>query len=89
MERKLFATINVAKANTNKEVKIYKTKIEKYGIEIVEDDNKTTKKFDNLVTDETKVDELLNAIVNSACNFELVEDFAYDYSENREPIAWF
>lgn len=88
MERKLFATINVAKENINKEVKIYKTKTEKYGIEIVEGDNIVTKKLDNLATDESKVDDLLNVILNSVCKFELVEDYAYDYNDNKKPIAW-
>ena len=88
MERKLFATINVAKENANKEVKIYKTKTEKYGIEIVEGDNIVTKRLDNLATDESKVDDLLNVILNSVCKFELVGDYAYDYNDNKKPIAW-
>ena len=62
---------------------------EKYGIEIdtISSDNKVDiKKVEKLTSSEEKIDRLLEILIVSAENFTLLEDFAYDFSDCKEPI---
>ena len=61
MNKNLFATISVAKENERKDVKIYRVHNEKYGIEVVEEENGKTniKKVENLTNNEEKINKLL------------------------------
>lgn len=83
MNKNLFATISVAKENERKNVKIYRVHNEKYGIEVVEEENGKTniKKVENLTENEEKINKLLEVLVLSAQNFTLLEDFAYDFKD--------
>lgn len=83
MNKNLFATISVAQENQKRDVKIYKLLNEKYGIEVVEEENGESKikKVENLTKDETKINKLLEVLVLSAQNFTLLEDFAYDFKD--------
>lgn len=83
MERDLFATISVAKENERKDVKIYRLQSDKYGIEVVEENNGTinTRKVENLTNDKNKINKLLDVLVLSSQNFTLLEDFAYDFKD--------
>ena len=83
MERDLFATISVAKENERKDVKIYRLQSDKYGIEVVEENNGTinTRKVENLTNDKNKINKLLDVLVLSSQNFTLLEEFAYDFKD--------
>ena len=83
MERDLFATISVAKENERKDVKIYRLQSDKYGIEVVEENNGTinSRKVENLTNDKNKINKLLDVLVLSSQNFTLLEDFAYDFKD--------
>lgn len=83
MIKNLFATISVAKENNKRDVKIYKVQNERYGIEVVEEENGKTniKKVENLTESEEKINKLLDVIVLSTQNFTLLEDFAYDFKD--------
>ena len=83
MNKNLFATISVAQENQKRDVKIYKLLNEKYGIEVVEEENGESKikRVENLTNDEQKVNKLLEILVLSAQNFTLLEDFAYDFKD--------
>ena len=97
MNKNLFATISVAQENQKRDVKIYKLLNEKYGIEVVEEENGESKikRVENLTNDEQKINKLLEILVLSAQNFTLLEDFAYDtfsiflgsFSTNIEQIV--
>lgn len=88
MERNLYATISVAKESEKKDVKIYKLKDEKYGIEVeTEEKGKVnSKKVENLTASEERINRLLEILVVSAENFTLLEDFAYDFSDCKSTI---
>ena len=64
-------------------LKIYKLLNEKYGIEVVEEENGESKikRVENLTNDEQKINKLLEILVLSAQNFTLLEDFAYDFKD--------
>ena len=83
MNKNLFATISVAQENQKRDVKIYKLLNEKYGIEVVEEENGESKikRVENLTNDEQKINQLLEILVLSAQNFTLLEDFAYDFKD--------
>ena len=83
MNKNLFATITVAQENQKRDVKIYKLLNEKYGIEVVEEENGESKikKVENLTKDEEKINKLLEVLVLSVQNFTLLEDFAYDFKD--------
>ena len=83
MNKNLFATISVAQENQKRDVKIYKLLNEKYGIEVVEEENGESKikKVENLTKDEDKINKLLEVLVLSVQNFTLLEDFAYDFND--------
>lgn len=83
MNKNLFATISVAQENQKRDVKIYKLLNEKYGIEVVEEENGESKikRVENLTNDEQKINKLLEILVLSAQNFTLLEDFAYDFKD--------
>lgn len=85
MVKTLFATINVAKENEKNEVRIYKTKGEKYGIEVV-DSNENVKSAENITSSEKMINSLLDTIVLSTQNFTLLEDFASDFSDAKKII---
>ena len=83
MNKNLFATISVAQENQKRDVKIYKLLNEKYGIEVVDEENGESKikRVENLTNDEQKINKLLEILVLSAQNFTLLEDFAYDFKD--------
>ena len=85
MVKTLFATINVEKENEKNEVRIYKTKGEKYGIEVV-DSNENVKSAENITSSEKMINSLLDTIVLSTQNFTLLEDFASDFSDAKKII---
>ncbi len=84
MEKTLFATFNVAKGNQRDEVKIYKIKGEKYGIQIEANRNSKVdlQTAENITKSEEKIDKLLDALIMSAENFTLLDDFACDFADN-------
>ena len=83
MNKNLFATISVAQENQKRDGKIYKLLNEKYGIEVVEEENGESKikKVENLTKDEEKINKLLEVLVLSVQNFTLLEDFSYDFKD--------
>ncbi len=83
MEKTLFATLSVAKENKRDEVKIYKIKGEKFGIEIEENVNSKTqiRTAENITSSEKRINELLETIVMSSENFTLLDNFAYDFAD--------
>lgn len=83
MEKYLYATINIVMENKKSEIRIYKTKKEKFGIEIVSniDSKEVVKTAENITGSEKKIESLLNTIVLSAQNFTLLEDFVYDFAD--------
>ncbi len=84
MDKKLFATFNVAKGNQRDEVKIYKIKGEKFGIQI--EANRNSKEeihtVENITDSEDNINRLLDAIVMSTESFTLLDDLAYDFRDN-------
>lgn len=84
MDKKLFATFNVAKENQRDEVKIYKIKGEKYGIQIESNRNSKieTHTAENITNNEECINKLLEAIVMSTESFTLLDDLVYDFKEN-------
>lgn len=88
MEKELFSKITFERKEESKEVKIYKLKDEKYGIEIdtISDNKVDIKKVEQLTLSEEKIDRLLEILIVSAENFTLLEDFAYDFSDCKESI---
>lgn len=85
MSKELYATISVAKENEKKEVKIYKTKAENFGIEINEKVNSEEKdvNFDNITSKEEKIDDLLNKLIFSVADFQQLEYIAEDFSDKK------
>ena len=83
MEKILFATLNVAKENKRDEIKIYKIKGEKFGIEIEENIDSKTRihTAENITSSEKRINELLETIVMSSENFTLLDNFAYDFAD--------
>lgn len=83
MEKILFATLSVVKENKRDEVKIYKIKGEKFGIEVESnvDSKIVTHTAENITSSEEKINKLLETIVLSSENFTLLEDFAYDFAD--------
>lgn len=77
--KNLYATISVAKENQKKDIQIFETEDQKYGIEIVIGDE--VKKIENLTSNKEKIDKLLEIIVLETQNFTLLEDFAYDFKD--------
>lgn len=88
MNKKLFATISVARENDKRDIKIYKTKDEKFGVEVEFNEGVDSKKIDNITADESKIDNFLNILVNDSNNFDLLEDYASDYNDVKQPIEW-
>lgn len=88
MDKKLFATFNVAKGNQRDEVKIYKIKGEKFGIQI--EANRNSKEeihtVENITDSEDNINRLLDAIVMSTESFTLLDDLAYDFRDNALSI---
>ncbi len=83
MEKILFATLSVAKENKRDEVKIYKIKSEKFGIQIESniDSKIVVNTAENITSSEDKINKLLDTIVMSSENFTLLDDFAYDFAD--------
>ena len=83
MDKILYATLSVAKGNQRDEVKIYKIKGEKYGIEIESNFNSKTavNTAENITSSEEKINKLLDTIVMGSESFTLLEDFAYDFAD--------
>lgn len=77
--RSLYATITVAKENQKKDIQIFETEDQKYGIEVVIGEE--VKKVDNLTSNKEKIDKLLDTIILGTQNFTLLEDFAYDFKD--------
>ena len=84
MEKSLFATVTVAKENERDEVKIYKIKGEKFGIQIESNVNSELKNrvAENITNSEDKINKLLDALVMGTGSFTLLEDFACDFADN-------
>lgn len=84
MEKSLFATVTVAKENERDEVKIYKIKGEKFGIQIESNVNSELKNrvAENITNSEDKINKLLDALVMGTESFTLLEDFACDFTDN-------
>lgn len=89
MARNLYATISVEKENDKKEVNIYKTKDQKYGIEVEVKEQDILKKVENITDSEQKIDKFLDLLLDSVQKFELLEDCVYEYSDTKTPIQWF
>lgn len=83
MDKMLFATLSVAKGDTTDEIKIYKIKGEKFGIQIESTvDSKTVVNIaENITSSEEKINKLLDTLVMNSENFTLLEDFAYDFAD--------
>lgn len=77
--KNLYATISVAKENQKKDIQIFETEDQKYGIEVVIGEE--VKKVENLTSNKEKINKLLEAIVLGTQNFTLLEDFAYDFKD--------
>lgn len=83
MSKNLFATVTVEKEEKKKDVKIYKLEDEKYGVEVVSEEDGQTKvnKVENVTKNEEKINKLLDTLIRSVQNFELLDCFAYDYKD--------
>ena len=84
MDKMLFATLSVAKGNQRDEVKIYKLKGEKFGVQIESDVDSKREIYsaENITSSEEKINKLLESIVLSTENFTLLDDVAFDFADN-------
>lgn len=88
MDKKLYATLSVAKQGTTDEIKIYKIKNEKFGIQIESTVGSKTvvNSAENITSSEDKINKLLDTLIINSENFTLLEDFAYDFADVMIPV---
>lgn len=84
MDKILYATLCVEKGNKKDEVKVYKIKGEKYGIQVESNiDSKLEVNFaENITNSEKEIDELLENIVKGSVDFKFLEYYAHDCAVN-------
>lgn len=80
MDKILYATLSVEKGNKKDEVKVYKIKGEKYGIQVESniDSKLEVNLAENVTSSEEEIDELLANIVNGSVDFKFLEYYAHD-----------
>jgi len=84
MDKILYATLSVEKGNKKDEVKVYKIKGEKYGIQVESniDSKLEVNLAENVTSSEEKINALLDNIIMGSVDFKFLEYYAHDCSVN-------
>ena len=84
MDKILYATLSVDKGNHKDEVKIYKIKGEKYGVQVESniDSKLEVNSAENVTSSEDKINELLDNIVMGSVDFKFLKYYAHDCAVN-------